>query len=118
MGIEHHHGGHHFGDRRHRAHQIRLAGINDFFRGQIDDHAALPEAISGCEAVTAVGVFANAWGAKGTASSKVRLSKETRNFGIMGILKSIFARYGTYAARLSGQLRWQTPSYRAVRPCA
>ena len=79
---------------------------------------ALPEAMSGCEAVTAVEVFANAWGAKGTASSKVRLSKETRNFGIMGILKSIFARYATYAARLSGQLRWQTPSYRAVRPCA
>ena len=40
MGIEHHHSGHHFGDRRHRAHQIRLAGINDFFRGQIDDHGA------------------------------------------------------------------------------
>ena len=40
MGIEHHHGGHHLGDRRHRAHQIRLAGVDDFFGGQIDDHGA------------------------------------------------------------------------------
>ncbi|MDC0695248.1 MULTISPECIES: hypothetical protein [Klebsiella] len=38
-------------------------------------------------------VLAIAWGAKGTASSNVRLSKETRNLVIVNILKSIFARY-------------------------
>jgi uncharacterized membrane protein len=54
MGIEHHHRGHHFGDRRHRAHQIRLAGIDDFFVAR-STIIALPEAISGCEAVTAAG---------------------------------------------------------------
>ncbi|AML34236.1 Hypothetical protein EAG7_00487 [Klebsiella aerogenes] len=54
--------------------------------------------MSGCEAAVTAVVFAIAWGAKGTASSKVRLSKEIRKFGIMGILKSIFARYRTYAA--------------------
>ncbi|BDG93716.1 hypothetical protein ECZC01_19690 [Escherichia coli] len=46
---------------------------------------ALPEAISGCEAVVAAAVFATACGAKGTASIRARLNKETRNFGMMSI---------------------------------
>ncbi|MCS5948716.1 hypothetical protein LNP05_22685 [Klebsiella pneumoniae subsp. pneumoniae] len=73
---------------------------------------ALPEAISGCEAVTAVGVFANAWGAKGTASSKVRLSKETRNFGIMGILKSIFCTLWN----VRREVKWATSLANAIIP--
>ena len=40
MGVKHHHRGHHLRDRRHRANQIRLAGIDDFFAGKIDDHRA------------------------------------------------------------------------------
>jgi len=54
---------------------------------------ALPEANSRWRGVAATGGFAIARGAKGTARSKVRLSKETRNFGIVSILKSILARY-------------------------